>query len=99
MHGGLADAGQYNFMHNKAGWVPGKGWPEMYLGSTLIMWMQFTEQGPKGRSIMTYGQSDNPGSPYYLDQVTLFSEKKSKPMLFNEQQILGDPKLKDLECL
>ncbi|MFC4312788.1 penicillin acylase family protein [Steroidobacter flavus] len=94
MHGGLADAGQYNFMHNKTGWVPGKGWPEMYLGSTLIMWMQFTDQGPKGRSIMTYGQSDNPASPYSLDQVQLFSQKKSKPMLFSEQEILADPNLK-----
>jgi acyl-homoserine-lactone acylase len=93
MHGGLADAGQYNFMHNKTGWVPGKGWPEMYLGSTFIMWMQFTDQGPKGRSIMTYSQSDNPSSPYYLDQVQLFSQKKSKPILFSERDILADPNL------
>lgn len=93
MHGGLADAGQYNFMHNKTGWVPGKGWPEMYLGSTFIMWMQFTDQGPKGRSIMTYSQSDNPRSPYYLDQVKLYSEKKSKPILFSERDILADPNL------
>jgi acyl-homoserine-lactone acylase len=93
MHGGLADAGQYNFMHNKTGWVPGKGWPEMYLGSTFIMWVQFTDQGPKGRSIMTYSQSDNPSSPYYLDQARLYSEKKSKPILFSERDILADPNL------
>ena len=55
--------------------------------------MQFTDQGPKGRSIMTYSQSDNPSSPYYLDQVKLYSEKKSKPILFSERDILADPNL------
>ena len=93
MHGGLSDSGQYNFMHNKTGWAPGKGWPEMYLGSTFILWMQFTDQGPKGRSVMTYSQSSNPSSPHYLDQTRLYSEKKSKPILFDERAILADPNL------
>jgi acyl-homoserine-lactone acylase len=53
----------------------------------------FNARGPVGTSIMTYSQSSNPASPYFKDQVRLFSEKKSKPMRFFEEDILSDPKL------
>jgi acyl-homoserine-lactone acylase len=58
------------------------------------MWMQFTDKGPVGRSVMTYSQSTNPESPNYSDQTMLFSQKKSKPILFDEAAILADPNLK-----
>jgi acyl-homoserine-lactone acylase len=94
MHGGLSDSGQYNFMHNKTGWVPGKGWPEMFMGSSFLMWIQFTDRGVEGRSVMAYSQSSNPSSPYYLDQVRLYSQKQSKPILFHERAIAADPNLR-----
>jgi acyl-homoserine-lactone acylase len=42
---------------------------------------------------MTYSQSSNPSSRHYLDQTRLYSEKKSKPILFDERAILADPNL------
>jgi hypothetical protein len=38
-------------------------------------------------------QSDNPDSPNHADQTVLFSEKKSKPILFEEADIGRDPHL------
>lgn len=92
--GGDAGPGQYNLVSARGGWTPGRGWTEMQSGSSYIMWMQFTEKGPVGRSVMTYSQSNNPASPHYADQTKLFSAKKSKPMLFDEAAIKADPNLK-----
>lgn len=94
VHGGYHGLGQYNLIHNAKGWVPGEGWPNIAVGSSYIMWTQFTDDGPKGRSITVYSQSTNPTSPHYADQTKLWAEKKSKPILFREQDILADPNLK-----
>lgn len=92
--GGDAGPGQYNLISARDRFTPGRGWTEMQSGSSYIMWTQFTDKGPVGRSIMTYSQSNNPNSPNYSDQTRLFSQKKSKPILFDEAAILADPKLK-----
>jgi len=93
IHGGWSPSGQYNFIHNRGGWVAGKGWPEISNGSSYIYWVAFNARGPVGTSIMTYSQSSNPASQYFKDQVRLFSQKKSKPIRFFEADILADPKL------
>ena len=92
--GGHPAPGQYNLISTRGGWTPGRGWTDIRSGSSYIMWMQFTDSGPVGRSVMTYSQSANPLSPNYSDQTTLFSQKKSKPMLFDEAAITADPNLK-----
>jgi hypothetical protein len=55
--------------------------------------VRFTDHGPVGRYILTYSQSADPTSPNFFDQTKLFSEKKSKPILFNEKDILADPRI------
>jgi acyl-homoserine-lactone acylase len=92
--GGDAGPGQYNLIGARGGWQAGRGYTEVRSGSSYMMWMQFTDKGPVGRSIMTYSQSANPSSPNYSDQTKLFSQKKSKPMLFDEAAIKADPNLK-----
>jgi acyl-homoserine-lactone acylase len=91
--GGRPDAGQYNVVWNFKGWVPHRGWPDVSAGSSYVMWVQFTETGPKGRSILTYSQSNNPDSPHHSDQTQLFSQGKSKPILFAESEISADSNL------
>ena len=91
--GGPGGEGQYNDIENKGGWVSPFGWPEVFPGSSYVMWTQFTDQGPKGRSILTYSQSNNPDSPNHSDQTMLFSEKQSKAILFTDAEILADPHL------
>ena len=64
------------------------------------MWMQFTPQGPVGRSVMTYSQSPNPDSPYYLDQTVMYQDGAHKPMRYTEFDILADPGVREegIEC-
>ena len=94
IHGGPAQTGQYNLIISQTGWVPGEGWRQIMHASSYILWMQFTDKGPVGRSVLAPSQSDNPDSPNHADQTVLFSEKKSKPVLFEESAIRADPNFK-----
>jgi hypothetical protein len=47
-----------------------------------------------GRTVLAPSQSDNPDSPNHADQTVMFSEKRSKPILFEEAAIRADPNLK-----
>jgi acyl-homoserine-lactone acylase len=91
--GGHHGVGQYNVIHNKLGWVPGEGYPDIVIGSSFVMWVQFDKAGLEGRTVMTYSQSNNPTSQHHSDQTKLFSAKESKPLLFREAEILADPNL------
>ncbi len=92
--GGPVQTGQYNMINQtESGWVPGKGWRNPTHGSSYILWVEFTDRGPVGRSVLAPSQSDNPDSPHHADQTVLFSKGKSKPVLFEEAAIRADPKL------
>ncbi|WP_223753250.1 penicillin acylase family protein [Myxococcus sp. RHSTA-1-4] len=60
-------------------------------GSSFIMAMEFTENGPKGRAVLTYSQSSDPASPYFADQTRLFSQKQWRPILFSEAEVAAAP--------
>jgi acyl-homoserine-lactone acylase len=94
IHGGPAQTGQYNLIIPQSGWVPGQGWNTIVHGSSFVMWLQFTDRGPMGRSVLAPSQSDNPDSPNHSDQTVLFSRKMSKPILFQDAAIRADPNLK-----
>lgn len=66
-------------------------------GSSFIMAMQFTDEGPEGRAILTYSQSAEVDSPWYVDQTELFSTKQWRAMLWKEEDILADPNLIEYE--
>lgn len=66
-------------------------------GSSFIMAVQFTDDGPVGRAILTYGESAEPDSPHFTDQTEMFSNKQWRPMLWNEADILADPNLVEYE--
>ena len=86
--------GQYNIVYND--WVDGKGYPPVTGGPTFIMWMQFTPKGPVGESVLAFSQSPNSASPYFSDQTLMWSERRTKKMLFDEADILADPDLKTI---
>lgn len=93
VHGGLGAAGQYNLMTSDP-WTPGVGYPNVANGASYLLWVQFTPEGPVGRSIMTYSQSPNPESPYFKDQTGMFGRKEYKSIRFTDSQIDADPSLK-----
>ena len=66
---------------------------QVNFGSSFIMCMQFTDDGPEGRALLSYSQSAEPDSPWFSDQTERFSQKQWRPMLWNEADIAADPNL------
>jgi acyl-homoserine-lactone acylase len=56
------------------------------------MALEFTNDGPRAMAILTYSQSDNPGSEHFADQTELFSKKQWRPILFAAKAIAADTK-------
>ncbi|WP_431688168.1 acylase [Hahella sp. NBU794] len=57
-------------------------------GSSWMMAVSFTVNGPVAEGFLTYSQSANPESPYYLDQTELYSQQpRLRPLRFREQDI------------
>lgn len=64
-----------------------QGYPIRY-GSSWMMAVSFTDQGPVAKGILTYSQSSNITSPQSSDQSQLYSSSKQfRPLLFNEADI------------
>ena len=66
-------------------------------GSSFVMCMQFTDEGPEGRALLTYSQSAEADSDWFADQTQLFSDKQWRPMLWREEDIAADPNLIEYE--
>ncbi|RYZ17059.1 MAG: acyl-homoserine-lactone acylase, partial [Myxococcaceae bacterium] len=77
---------------------PGTGLTEKegYLvdfGTSFLMVMEFTPQGPRANAVLSYSENADPDSPRFADQTDLFAGKQLRPILFNEADILADPAL------
>ena len=68
-----------------------KGYP-VSGGSSFILGLTYTDDGPVAEAFLTYSQSGDPSSPHFTDQTKLFSEKKWRPALFNKSDIEKDVK-------
>ncbi len=62
-------------------------------GSSFIMAVELTPHGPDTRTILTYSESANPGSPHHADQTVLYSRKQWVTERFTATQINADPHL------
>ncbi|MBV1858522.1 MAG: penicillin acylase family protein [Nannocystaceae bacterium] len=62
-------------------------------GTSFIMALEFTDDGPHAQAFLTYGQSEDPQSPHHADQTQLFSEKSWRDILFTEEAIAADRNL------
>ena len=63
-------------------------------GTSFIMAMEFTDDGPNAEAFLTYSQSGIAESENWKDQTERFSEKAWRPCLFNEADIEADPNLR-----
>ncbi|MGW6983593.1 penicillin acylase family protein [Streptomyces sp. NPDC054932] len=71
------------------------GYPEVVHGSSHIQAVGWDgSRCPVARTLLTYSQSSNPGSPYYADQTRMYSEERWVGARFCERDILTSPKLK-----
>jgi acyl-homoserine-lactone acylase len=56
-------------------------------GDGWVLVVEFTSDGPRARSIMAYGASSNPDSPWYDDQAAMYARGELKPVAFSEAEI------------
>ena len=66
------------------------GYNGVHWGQSYIQTVTFDETGPLAQAVLTYGQSTNPRSPYYTDQLDAFSRKEWPILPFTQEQIKAD---------
>ena len=60
-------------------------------GSSWMMIVNFTEQGPVARGLTTYSQSNSVSSEHFNDQTRLYSaQPQLRPILFKEEDIMAN---------
>ncbi|WP_226872062.1 penicillin acylase family protein [Microbispora sitophila] len=68
-------------------------YPEVNTGSSFMMAVALTPDGPRTRTVLTYSLSANPASPHHTDQTALFSRGGWVTERFTEAEIAADPRL------
>ena len=51
-------------------------------GSSFIMTLAYTDEGPEAQAILSYSQSGDPDSDYFSDQTALYRDKMWRDILF-----------------
>ena len=77
---------------NSATGLTDLGYPINY-GSSFVMIVELTPDGPVAEGLMTYSGSTDPASPHFADQTEMWSNKQLRPILFTEADIAADPNL------
>ncbi|WP_050412627.1 penicillin acylase family protein [Massilia sp. NR 4-1] len=90
IHGGIGDIdGCYNSIHMANALDP-SGYRNIAWGSSYIQLATFDESGPIALGILAYGQSTDPASPHYADQIALYSDRQLPSLPFSREAILAD---------
>ena len=59
-------------------------------GDGWVIAVEFTPDGPRARSILAYGESNDPASPHHTDQAEMFVRGEFKEVRFTEEAIADD---------
>ncbi len=62
-------------------------------GTSFLMVVEFTDDGPRGVGLLAYGQSGDPESPHHVDGTRAYGTKDLRPLLFDYADIDADPNL------
>lgn len=89
----LDAAPRVNALYPETGLAEG-GYPVDY-GASFVFAVELDDDGPRAEALLVYGQSGDPGSPHYDDQLPLYGEKKLRPALFREEDIRKDPHFRE----
>jgi acyl-homoserine-lactone acylase len=65
------------------------GYPVLH-GTSFLLAVEFTEEGPVARGFLTYGQSGDPESEHFRDQTWLFSRKEWRPIRFRPDDVAAE---------
>ena len=61
-------------------------------GESYIQLVKFSDGKPHIESIMSYGNSENPDSPHFDDQMEMFAKFETKKMTFDKELIYKNAK-------
>ncbi|MEN3274821.1 MAG: acyl-homoserine-lactone acylase [Massilia sp.] len=91
LHGGIGNIdGSYNSLTMR-GRLTATGYNGVHWGQSYIQTVTFDEAGPVAQAMLTYGQSIDPRSPHYTDQLGVFSRKEWPVLPFSQEKIKADP--------
>lgn len=89
IHGGPGHLGVFNMIYGTPP-QPELGITKIVHGSSWIMAVEFTEDGPFAQGILSYSQSTNPASPHHGDQTRAYSRKEWIAMPFFEAEVRAE---------
>ncbi len=84
----LPAPGMRGTLHYTISKIKKNGTMEVIDGEALLSVVRFKNNEVYIESILPYGNSDNPKSPHFNDQMELFVNRKTKKILFYESEIL-----------
>lgn len=91
LHGGVGDLdGSYNSIRMNSA-LTATGYNNVYWGASYIQAVTFDAGGPLPQGMLVYGQSVDPASPYYADQIKVYAGKEWPVLPFSPPQIKADP--------
>lgn len=91
VHGGIGDSdGVYNALHMR-GPLTAQGYDSVAWGTSYIQLVAFDNAGVVARGLLVYGQSTDPVSSHYNDQLPLYTAKEVPRLPFTEEEIRADP--------
>ena len=62
-------------------------------GTSFLMAVELTDDGPVGVGLLAYGQSGDARSPHHRDGTEAYAAKATRPLLFTDEAIEADPNL------
>lgn len=90
IHGGYGDReGAYNAVYIMSP-PDSTGYHNVDMGPTYLQIVGFDADGPVARGMLVYGQSTDPASPHYADQLSLYSRKQWATLPFTPAQMRVD---------
>ncbi|MFL6674735.1 MAG: penicillin acylase family protein [Massilia sp.] len=96
LHGAVGDIdGSYNSLRMSTE-LSGTGYNNVYWGTSYVQTVTFDDGGPVAQGMLVYGQSVDPKSPFYADQIGVFSRKEWPVLPFSQDKIKADPNYKTI---
>ncbi|MFN8017422.1 MAG: penicillin acylase family protein [Acidimicrobiales bacterium] len=62
-------------------------------GTSFLMAVELTDDGPVAQGLLAYGQSGDARSPHHVDGTEAYAAKATRPLLFADADIEADPEL------
>jgi acyl-homoserine-lactone acylase len=56
-------------------------------GDSYVAITEFTEEGPRAKAVLPYGNASQPGSPHRGDQLEMYAEKRMRPVWLSRDSV------------